>query len=131
MSSADWKSTALLVLGTAASTAFALKVIDRLWGETAQRPDDKATDDLRRTVEREVLRQVVGHSTLDFAIPGVRHDYPPVASPLKQKRILVTGGAGFVGSHLVDVLMTQGHVVYVLDNLFTGHRKNITHWEGV
>lgn len=38
----------------------------------------------------------------------------------EQKRILVTGGAGFVGSNLVDVLMQQGHIVYVLDNLFTG-----------
>lgn len=47
-----------------------------------------------------------------------------------QKRILVTGGAGFVGSNLVDVLMQQGHIVYVLDNLFTGHRRNIEHWIG-
>ena len=40
----------------------------------------------------------------------------------EQLRILVTGGAGFVGSNLVDVLMQQGHIVYVLDNLFTGTR---------
>jgi nucleoside-diphosphate-sugar epimerase len=40
----------------------------------------------------------------------------------------VTGGAGFVGSNLVDVLMQQGHIVYVLDNLYTGRRKNIDHW---
>lgn len=46
-----------------------------------------------------------------------------------QKRILVTGGAGFVGSHLVDALMHKGHHVIVLDNLFTGRRSNVQHWE--
>jgi UDP-glucuronate decarboxylase len=47
-----------------------------------------------------------------------------------QKRILVTGGAGFVGSHLVDRLMLQGHQVIVLDNFFTGRKRNIQHWIG-
>ena len=42
----------------------------------------------------------------------------------KRKRILVTGGAGFVGSHLVDKLMLQGHEVTVLDNFFTGRKRN-------
>lgn len=46
----------------------------------------------------------------------------------KRKKILVTGGAGFVGSHLVDKLMQEGHEVIVLDNFFTGQRKNIDHW---
>ena len=43
-------------------------------------------------------------------------------------KILVTGGAGFVGSHLVDKIMIQGHEVIVLDNFFTGQKKNIEHW---
>jgi len=47
----------------------------------------------------------------------------------ERKRILVTGGAGFVGSHLVDKLMMEGHEVIVLDNFFTGQRKNIEHWK--
>ena len=47
-----------------------------------------------------------------------------------QKRILVTGGAGFVGSHLVDALMLQGHAVTVIDNLFTGRMSNLAHWLG-
>ena len=47
----------------------------------------------------------------------------------KRKRILVTGGAGFVGSHLVDKLMVEGHEVIVLDNFFTGQKKNVAHWQ--
>mmetsp|Transcript_4875 Transcript_4875/g.7529 ORF Transcript_4875/g.7529 Transcript_4875/m.7529 type:complete len:573 (+) Transcript_4875:104-1822(+) len=45
-----------------------------------------------------------------------------------RKKILVTGGAGFVGSHLVDKLMMEGHEVTVVDNFFTGQKKNIAHW---
>jgi len=44
-----------------------------------------------------------------------------------RKRILVTGGAGFIGSHLVDRLLGQGHEVLCLDNLFTGTKRNIDH----
>ncbi|EEB12227.1 UDP-glucuronic acid decarboxylase, putative [Pediculus humanus corporis] len=47
-----------------------------------------------------------------------------------RKRILVTGGAGFVGSHLVDSLMTLGHEVIVVDNFFTGSKRNVEHWIG-
>lgn len=44
-----------------------------------------------------------------------------------RKRILVTGGAGFIGSHLLDRLLGQGHEVLCLDNLFTGTKRNIDH----
>ncbi|GAB4229211.1 MAG: SDR family oxidoreductase [Stanieria sp.] len=43
-------------------------------------------------------------------------------------RILVTGGAGFIGSHLIDRLMVQGHEVLCLDNFYTGHKRNILKW---
>lgn len=46
----------------------------------------------------------------------------------QRKKILVTGGAGFVGSHLVDKLMMEGHEVIVVDNFFTGQKKNVAHW---
>jgi UDP-glucuronate decarboxylase len=45
----------------------------------------------------------------------------------RQKRILVTGGAGFLGSHLCDRLIAAGHEVLCVDNLFTGTRRNIAH----
>lgn len=44
-----------------------------------------------------------------------------------RKRILVTGGAGFIGSHLADRLLDQGHEVLCADNLFTGSKRNIDH----
>ncbi|MGH7131080.1 MAG: UDP-glucuronic acid decarboxylase family protein [Phycisphaerales bacterium] len=47
------------------------------------------------------------------------------------KRILVTGGAGFLGSHLCDRLVAQGHDVICLDNLFTSQKSNITHLLGL
>jgi len=47
-----------------------------------------------------------------------------------QKRILITGGAGFLGSHLCDRLVTKEHDVICLDNFFTGNKKNISHLLG-
>jgi UDP-glucuronate decarboxylase len=43
-------------------------------------------------------------------------------------RILVTGGAGFIGSHLIDRLMASNHEVICLDNFYTGTKNNIAHW---
>jgi len=45
----------------------------------------------------------------------------------QRKRVLVTGGAGFLGSHLCDRLVAEGHDVLCLDNFFTGTRDNIAH----
>jgi len=45
-------------------------------------------------------------------------------------RILVTGGAGFIGSHLIDRLMAANHEVICLDNFYTGHKRNILRWMG-
>ena len=46
---------------------------------------------------------------------------------METKRILVTGGAGFLGSHLCEKLVAAGHDVICLDNYFTGRKKNVTH----
>jgi UDP-glucuronate decarboxylase len=43
------------------------------------------------------------------------------------KRILVTGGAGFIGSHLVERLLDAGNDVLCLDNFFTGSKDNVVH----
>ncbi len=46
---------------------------------------------------------------------------------ISRKRVLVTGGAGFIGSHLCERLLAQGHQVLCVDNYFTGTRDNIAH----
>jgi UDP-glucuronate decarboxylase len=50
---------------------------------------------------------------------------PPITD--SRKRILVTGGAGFLGSHLIDRLLEQGHEVICVDNLFSSTKRNIDH----
>ncbi|XP_065028725.1 UDP-glucuronic acid decarboxylase 1 isoform X1 [Musa acuminata AAA Group] len=54
----------------------------------------------------------------------------PVGLKKPSKRIVVTGGAGFVGSHLVDKLLGRGDSVIVIDNFFTGRKDNVVHHFG-
>jgi UDP-glucuronate decarboxylase len=81
---------------------------------------------------------------------AVVHNYPPgesgprgdrsappyfVLPPMPKlaggaKRILITGGAGFIGSHLTDRLLAEGNVVILLDNFFTGNKENYQHHLG-
>ena len=46
---------------------------------------------------------------------------------MSKKRVLITGGAGFLGSHLCDRFLAEGYKVIAMDNLLTGSLKNIEH----
>lgn len=101
-------------------------------------------EDILRLVHEAMARESTSSSLelkIEHVIRKIMNEFPlsqgnatlgfPQVQPLEDaavKRILVTGGAGFVGSHLVDKLMYQGHHVIVVDNLFTGRRKNIQQW---
>ncbi|WP_428977964.1 UDP-glucuronic acid decarboxylase family protein [Lichenibacterium ramalinae] len=49
---------------------------------------------------------------------------------MTEKRVLITGGAGFVGSHLCEALLERGHEVLCVDNFYTGSRRNVAHLMG-
>uniref|UniRef100_A0A182XX25 UDP-glucuronic acid decarboxylase 1 n=2 Tax=Anopheles stephensi TaxID=30069 RepID=A0A182XX25_ANOST len=99
--------------------------------------DDLALDDPEREsrlnelheAKRQILELERKIQELEGRIP---RKYPDVTflNYKNRKRILITGGAGFVGSHLVDYLMMQGHEVIVADNFFTGRKRNVEHWLG-
>ncbi|KAK1270150.1 UDP-glucuronic acid decarboxylase 1 [Acorus gramineus] len=60
-----------------------------------------------------------------------RHLLPvPAGVRVPPRRVVVTGGAGFVGSHLVDKLLSRGDDVIVIDNFFTGRKENLVHHFG-
>ena len=46
-------------------------------------------------------------------------------------KVLITGGGGFIGSHLADRLLAEGHEVLVIDNYATGRRDNLTERDGL
>ncbi|XP_031351613.1 UDP-glucuronic acid decarboxylase 1-like [Photinus pyralis] len=94
--------------------------------------------------EKVYTRASLLKSSLEDAAAGVRelqeklrvleswipkqHEDVTFLNYLRKKRIAITGGAGFVGSHLVDKLIRDGHEVVVVDNFLTGRRKNVEQW---
>ena len=99
-------------------------------GGTSWGFDEKA---LSHLVNNNINERLVELSRLmNTSSPTTGNRFPPITIlPEHRKlRILVTGGAGFVGSHLVDKLMLQGHIVYVVDNYFTGRKGNVEQWVG-
>lgn len=86
--------------------------------------DEEAKTRIKRFIEDQQL--LASQSVPTAATPYVMKT--PRLPDSSRMKVLVTGGAGFVGSHLVDRLMTQGHEVTVLDNFFTGAKRNVEHW---
>ena len=58
---------------------------------------------------------------------GPRPLSPAGVELVTEKRVLITGGAGFVGSHLCEALLERGHEVLCVDNFYTGSRRNVAH----
>lgn len=97
--------------------------------------DHMSVEEMKKFLSTEVETQLVSlHRKSMQSNTGLRtgQSYPEITklSQKLQRRILVTGGSGFVGSHLVDRLMMQGHYVIVIDNMFTGRPQNIQQWAG-
>lgn len=94
-----------------------------------------SVEEMKKYLSTEVETQLISlHKKSALSGDSLRksNKYPDIVKlPQRdQKRILVTGGSGFVGSHLVDRLMMQGHYVIVVDNMFTGRQQNIQQWIG-
>jgi UDP-glucuronate decarboxylase len=72
-----------------------------------------------------------GSESKKWLVEKVRLIYSPVfVRGLQMKRVLVTGGAGFLGSHLCEKLLSLGNEVLCVDNFFTGRKQNIAHLLG-
>ena len=75
-----------------------------------------------------------GDYSKDMKLPKWKPKKVLIANPgsivRRQKRVLVTGGAGFIGSHLVDALMEKGYDVICADNLYSGQKCNVYKWFG-
>eukprot|EP00484_Ammonia_sp_Unknown_P020756 CAMPEP_0197024634 /NCGR_PEP_ID=MMETSP1384-20130603/5143_1 /TAXON_ID=29189 /ORGANISM="Ammonia sp." /LENGTH=504 /DNA_ID=CAMNT_0042453049 /DNA_START=34 /DNA_END=1548 /DNA_ORIENTATION=+ len=75
-----------------------------------------------------------GDYSKDMKTPNWKPSKKVIANPgsivRRQKRVLVSGGAGFIGSHLVDALMEKGYDVICVDNLFSGQKCNVYKWFG-
>jgi len=99
------------------------KINDEMKGGIKQLELEEAQEKIRLLEDR--LEELASRIPSHQAYPQIKF-----RTFKDRKRILITGGAGFVGSHLVDKLMLDGHEVIVVDNYFTGRRRNVEQWLG-
>ncbi|KAL9964980.1 hypothetical protein ACROYT_G028700 [Oculina patagonica] len=131
-----FKIFVLFIFGTILVVSWATINRNRTVVQNEGRISQRTLDDLKRNLEKyniETFNEKL--KPLELRIRNLENKeqkYPPVKylAEKDRKRILVTGGAGFVGSHLVDALLMAGHEVTVVDNFFTGRKRNIEHWVG-
>jgi len=115
----------------------------QMWKDTPPRnPSDceqlgLADEDMRHCFQQLIYHNQEKISELEAKMEKMMSHKPSKSYPVvkfrdygDRKRILITGGAGFVGSHLVDRLMLDGHEVTVVDNLYTGRKRNVEQWLG-
>ncbi|GMH26420.1 hypothetical protein Nepgr_028263 [Nepenthes gracilis] len=87
-------------------------------------------------IPRSISTGIIAHDQISYERPQVvswgvgKVGRVPTGIGRRRLRIVVTGGAGFVGSHLVDKLITRGDDVVVIDNFFTGRKENVVHHFG-
>jgi len=106
--------------GLATATSVGTTISQSIKTRAAPSSDDTSSHDSLYRGEAEEMRR-------KFA-PKVVHN--PGSILRRQKRVLVTGGAGFIGSHLIDALMERGYDVICADNLFSGQKCNLYKWFG-
>eukprot|EP00252_Welwitschia_mirabilis_P026923 TRINITY_DN901_c0_g1_i1.p1 TRINITY_DN901_c0_g1~~TRINITY_DN901_c0_g1_i1.p1 ORF type:complete len:441 (+),score=55.43 TRINITY_DN901_c0_g1_i1:585-1907(+) len=114
-----------------ASTFFLLHGGSGYAGSNPERTDQnlehKYTDSSERFAVQKPLERLDNHRPGFGVVTGGKI---PLGLKRKSLRIVVTGGAGFVGSHLVDRLIERGDSVIVVDNFFTGRKENVMHHFG-
>jgi UDP-glucuronate decarboxylase len=106
-----------------------------IWGQGGDSDNNENiagmnVNDVRSIIREEISRQIDEKVEIQLKPGDKAYPHIQVRPESQRLRILVTGGSGFVGSHLVDRLMKEGHRVFVVDNFFTGRQKNIQQWIG-
>jgi UDP-glucuronate decarboxylase len=137
----DWKLTAIVICSVILLILYNQKKGSDQLSSLPSSPSSLSSSpssllQVEPSLRSEAIREIVTDQLKSLEIQNKRSqpavNYPSVTNlpESKKLRILVTGGSGFVGSHLVDRLMMEGHQVTVLDNMFTGRKKNIMQWVG-
>ncbi|CAG9839725.1 unnamed protein product [Diabrotica balteata] len=127
----------VILLGTLAVLLFLIRLLHGINPEEVdeQKAALKIPDEVKRATYllNEASSKIEALEEKIISLEGrVPKTYPDVKflNYMQRKRILITGGAGFVGSHLVDKLMLEGHEVIVADNFYTGRKTNVEQWIG-